>query len=200
MGGSRVRIETTPGLWLFLAALILMLPLPWLFAFLAGSLVHELCHLCALELLRVRIWYLDIRAAGVYLKTAPMTPLQTAVSSLSGPIGALALLLFTRWLPRTAICAAVQSLYHLLPLYPLDGGRALQAIVELLPIRRKASLCKLLEWAAASFVMLFGIYCCIELHLGILPFAVSAGIIFRWLREKFLAKRAGTGYNRFDYQ
>ena len=46
------------------------------------------------------------------------------ICALAGPAGGLILLIFARWIPRIAICAAVQALYNLLPVYPLDGGRA----------------------------------------------------------------------------
>ena len=49
---------------------------------------------------------------------------------LAGPAGSLLLLSLYRVLPRVAVCAAVQGFYNLLPIEPLDGGRALRLCLE----------------------------------------------------------------------
>ena len=49
---------------------------------------------------------------------------------LAGPVGSLLLLGVHRWFPRLALCGLVQGLFNLLPVRPLDGGRALYLAVS----------------------------------------------------------------------
>ena len=191
--GDKVVVRTAPGLWLGLAVAVLMLPLPWLGAFLLSSLIHELCHLAATKLSGVMLHELRLGADGAYLETTVMTPFQGVVCSLAGPMGGLLLLLFARWMPRTAICALIQSFYHLLPLYPLDGGRALRSLSDY--FGWDDGIIKFTEGTVLLLLALGGIYLT-AMELGSLPLIVTGAIIFRVCREKYLANRAGTGYNR----
>jgi Zn-dependent protease len=52
------------------------------------------------------------------------------ISILAGPAGSLLLLFLYNILPELSVCAAVQGLYNLLPIYPLDGGRIRKLLVH----------------------------------------------------------------------
>lgn len=196
--GHEYRVRTTAGAWLFLALLVLLLPLPWLLAVCISSIFHELCHLAAVKLTGGSVTGLSLRADGAHLETLPMPPLKSAVCSLAGPLGALLLLIPARWMPRTALCAAVQSAYHLLPLFPLDGGRAMRSLGEHFGWNRHAL--STVEFAFLGILTFAGLYLTVAAGLGLIPICLSAAMIFRACREKFLANRAGTEYNRFDYR
>lgn len=192
--GHECRIRTTAGVWLLLALLVMLLPLPWLLAVCISSIFHELCHLAAVKLTGGSVTGLFFRADGAHLETLPMPPLKSAVCSLAGPMGSLLLLFSARWMPRTALCAAVQSAYHLLPLYPLDGGRALRSLGEF--FGWNSYVLSAVECSVMAMLALAGIYLAVTAKLGLVPVCLSAAMIFRVCREKFLANSAGTGYNR----
>lgn len=63
------------------------------------------------------------------MHTGPMRYWEESVCAISGPLGSLLILLFARQLPLVAVCVVIQSLYNLLPIYPLDGGRALKCLL-----------------------------------------------------------------------
>lgn len=63
------------------------------------------------------------------IHTGDMSPAEAVICALSGPLGGLLLTLTIGYLPRLALCALVQSIFNLLPFYPLDGGRALRAML-----------------------------------------------------------------------
>lgn len=196
MDSRDLKIRTAPGFWIALALMVLILPLPWVCAVVISSLFHELCHLAAAKLSGARVWELRLGAGGAYLHTAPLSAGQSLVCALAGPVGALVLLLFARWMPRTALCALVQSCYHLLPLHPLDGGRALAGLAALLHIPGGETVCRAVEATVLILLGLWGLYLTFAVKVGLLPLLVAFGMIFRVRREKFLANRAVTGYNR----
>lgn len=194
MGECKIHVRTTSGFWCMLALMILLLPVQWLAAILLSSIFHELCHLAAVKFTGVSVCKLRLGADGAYLETEAMTPFQGVVCALAGPLGALLLLLFARWMPRTALCAAIQSCYHLLPIHPLDGGRALQSLTAYFGWNR--TVYSVIEAAVLGMLALLGAYLTITASLGLLPAVLAFTIIFRTCREKYLANSVQTGYNR----
>ena len=116
--------------FLLLALLLLTAPLPWVGAALAAAAFHEACHWAALRLTGGRLRGMTVSAAGAVLKTGPMEPRQELWSALAGPAGSLLLLTLLRRFPRIALCGGIQGLFNLLPVYPLDGGRALRCLLN----------------------------------------------------------------------
>ena len=116
--------------FLLLALLLLTAPLPWVGAAILAAGFHELCHWMALCLTGVPVRSLRIRAGGAVLETGPMEPRQELWSALAGPAGSLLLLTLVRRFPRIASCGGIQGLFNLLPVYPLDGGRALRCLLK----------------------------------------------------------------------
>ena len=108
------------------AFLLLTLPLNWLLSALAVAAFHELCHGAAILLLGGRIWGVRISAGGAVMETEPLSSGKELVCALAGPAGSLLLVLTFRIFPRVAVCALVQGAFNLLPVFPLDGGRALR--------------------------------------------------------------------------
>lgn len=188
-----VKIRIQPGFWLTLSLVILILPLPWVCALAISCTVHELSHLVALRLSGVRVRGMVLRAGGAVLETVEMTPIQEMLSAVAGPFGPLLLLCFIRWMPRTALCALVQGVYHLLPVRPLDGGRALESLTAYMGWDSK--LCAAAEWLTLPAVLYFGISLSL-LGLGLLPLILCVTVILRVFHEKYLANRSGSEYNR----
>lgn len=152
---------SAPGC-IMLAAGLLLVPLRWFLAALLAAAIHECCHILAISLCGGRIFHLQIGATGITLLTERFTGWRGAVCAMSGPAGALLLLPLYRWCPRLVFCGMAQSLWNLLPVYPLDGGRALRCILEsVLPERVR----NWVEWAVA--VPLLTIFLCLtwKLHL-----------------------------------
>lgn len=166
--GSRINIQLSPAACIFLALSILVLPLKWLLAAIIAAAFHELCHAFAVYLCCGQIYSIDLRANGAKITASPLSSAQNLFCVLAGPVGGLLLLPFARWIPRIAICAAFQSLFNLLPIYPLDGGRALQCAVGiLLPEQLTNQVCGILEKICLAAIILLALYGAVILNLGI---------------------------------
>ncbi len=177
-------------IWIILALAILLLPLHWIMAAMLAATVHELGHYASLRLCGVPVHELRIGVGGASMRVGQMDRLQTVICALAGPASGLFLLLFARWLPRTAVCACIQSAYNLLPVYPLDGGRVMRGAG--IPPK----VCRWVEGVCLGLIAFAGIYGCLRLHLGILPLFISVLTLRRALAGKGLEMRRGFRYNR----
>lgn len=171
---GNIRIRITADSLVFAALLLLVLPIQWVLAAVAAAGFHELCHGCAVILCGGEVKSFTFSGRGASMEVEPMSRGKELICALAGPIGGLVLLLFSRWIPRVAVCAGVQSLYNLLPIYPLDGGRALRCTAALLLPRWADQLCTFLERICLVGVFAIAIYGCFWLKLGILPVIFAA--------------------------
>ena len=172
--------RNSPWLLFALALGLLVLPIWWVFAAVLAAIWHEACHYFALRLCGGRAFGLHTGLTGAVMEARFTGPGQELFCALAGPIGSLFLLLFARWLPRTALCAGFQGIYNLLPIYPLDGGRAVRCLSDLiLPPEMGQTLCDWLEKLCLFGLVLLAAYGCLGLHLGLAPLLVGAGIIWR---------------------
>lgn len=118
------------GMYFFLAMILLTLPLPWILSALLAAVVHELFHVAAVWLLRGRIRRVSVGIGGARMETELEGAFARILAALAGPLGSFLLLLLCRYMPKVAVCGCVQGLFNLLPIWPLDGGRAWRIFLE----------------------------------------------------------------------
>ena len=123
--------EASFGFCIFLALLLLTVPLPWVGSALAAAGFHELCHILALRAMHVPIRRFTLEGRGARLHLPDLTGVQELFGALAGPAGSFLLAAGFRWFPRIAFCGLVQGLFNLLPIYPMDGGRILFCLLTL---------------------------------------------------------------------
>ena len=189
-----LQIEYTPGICLFLALLCLTVPIRWTGAFLLAAAVHECAHILAVCLQGGRIHSVTIGASGAVIDTSVMTPAQELISLLAGPAGSLALVCLCRYFPRTAVCGLVHGIFNLLPVYPLDGGRALVCVIDMF-FGRETGKTVCVGISRAVWVTAAGAagFCCFYLKWGILPVAAAAVILIKCFRGKLSCKDRDMG-------
>lgn len=185
--GERVRMN--PVLWIIFALMVLILPLRWIFAVFFAAAFHELCHGIMIYLCGSRILSAEVGDSGIILETEPMRPAAELLCALAGPVGGLLLLPLVRWFPRIAICAAIQSLYNLLPVYPLDGGRALRCVLGF--FFPPATVCRLCLWAERicfAGILCLGLYGTLVLKLGGMPLIYGCLVLYQLSKRKIPCK------------
>lgn len=182
-----IRIESSACL--LGAAAVLLIPLRWLVAAVAAALVHECGHLLMLWLLDVPVTGVCVAFGGASIETAPMSNREELLSAMAGPAAGLLLLPLARWIPCTAICAAVQSLYNLLPMGQRDGGRVLRCILQRLT-PRASGICIGVEFTLRGLTLVAAAAAMVYLRLGILPLVIVLYVCAKSVLRKFPCKSA----------
>ena len=178
----RDLVSISADFYIAMAAGLLLLPLPWISAWLFSALFHELCHYIALRICGYTVSGIRISLKGVFMETEALSAANEAICAYAGPIGALVLLLLARRFPRVAVCTIVQSLYNLLPIFPLDGGRGLGCFLRKLLGDARGKQAFMIVERVVLFVLLFlALFAYVKLGLGLLP---ALAVIFIIVKNK----------------
>lgn len=165
------------GLWLLWAAMLLALPLRWLAPAAVSIGVHELCHYGAIRLCGGRVSGIRLSLRGITMDCGCLTPWQELFCALAGPAGGIALMAISREMPRLCLCAFFHSACNLLPLYPLDGGRAVGSLMELLFPRRGPWLFWKFQQALRLFLLAVCLWAALFQGLGLIPLGLAAFLL-----------------------
>ena len=178
--------------WLYLdpktyvlgAFLLLSVPLDWLMGGMVAAVVHELIHLAAIWLLGGQVYGVRIGLGGATIDFEISGRGKEAFSAAAGPAGSLMLIFLCHQFPRIAICGAAQGLFNLLPVYPLDGGRILDCVLEMLLPRYRN---RILRWTERCLILFLILAAMVGSHcwaLGDVPFLVAVILIIKVILRK----------------
>lgn len=186
-----LQFNISPVACIWFAFLLLLLPMQWLFAAFAAAVVHELGHYAAISLLGGSVTDVCLGQRGTTMNMTFISSRKEAVCALAGPVGGCLLLLTARYFPRAAICALVQTAYNLLPIYPLDGGRALRAICSIFLTESRAErFCSVVAKVCITAVCILCGYAAFVLRLGVAAFIPWIMIILKSKKVKMPCKQA----------
>lgn len=179
MKRRRFSLEVRPGAVVLLAGLYFLLPLRWCARLALTVMVHELGHVAALILCSAQVCGLRMEGCGLVLRCTPSEgALRTVTAALAGPAAGAGLFCILRGLGYIA-CAELSLLFscvNLLPVLPLDGGRALYAALAALAGERAAErTLDVLGLVLPVMLMVLG------LALFARGFGLAPGVFGAWL-------------------
>lgn len=148
--------------------MIFFLPLRWLFAAFVAASIHELGHCFTVLILGGSIHGLKIGQYGTIIEAADLTKRKEVICLLAGPLAGLLPILTLHTFPALAICSIVQTMYNLLPIYPLDGGKILRHIV--IAFRGSDHLFHIIEHIAMFLIFLLCVYIQIRFRISLFVF------------------------------
>ena len=157
--GRRIDLpycRVQPQFFVTLAVAFLLIPLPWMIAWMIACIIHESGHYIAIRIAGKRIYSLTITGRGILMDTEPLGNLEW-FCALAGPVAGLGFLAFYRRLPRIAICCLTQSAFNFLPLCALDGEHVLAGLLQLVFTNKTVQIC--MRVVSAVFGMLLICLC-----------------------------------------
>lgn len=177
---AKTRIHFKLQFLIVTAFMLLTLPLGWVAGWFIAATVHELFHYFAVLLCGGRVDTVCISVGGAVMEGSLLTNPQKALCSLAGPLGGLLLCLLSRHFPYLSICAFFQSLYNLLPVYPLDGGQTLNAVLHhMLPVDVADTVEKYIRNTVLFLLVVVGITSLFLWKLGPIPLLAAAFVVCR---------------------
>lgn len=192
---KRIELRISAGAFLWPAVLLMFLPIQWVVAMLLAGIIHELCHIVTIFILKGKIFRICVGMRGAVIEVASLPPWKELLCALAGPIGSACLLLTARMFPRLAICGVVHCLYNLLPLFPFDGGRILSSLLRLILSHEKAALvCSGTQKLLRIVLALVSVF--LALKCGWLFLLLGIALLRGTREEKLLANRPFWRYNR----
>lgn len=115
---------------IILAVSLLIIPVKWILAWHISVIIHEMGHFLAIKILGGQVISFRICGHSCQMESTAVSDIKALLCQLAGPIAGLIPLLFARYIPRIAVCGLFHSLYNLLPIYPLDGGKVLRIVIN----------------------------------------------------------------------
>lgn len=191
---TKTRITIKTEYYILLALALLIIPFWWIIAWIIASAFHELCHFTALRLSGYSIFRINIGPNGTVMDTDLCGNNREILCALAGPVGGLLLILIGKWFPRVAICGLFQSAYNLIPIYPLDGGRAVRGVLNKLFSESLAvQIEKWLENGILILFVLLGLYAVFCMKLGLIPLLFAIILAIKNKRGKYTCKECSLG-------
>ncbi len=149
--------------------------------FLLSVLVHEVGHMIMIKVLKQSIYGIRLQAAGALICCDCTNYRAEWICALSGPVASFLLGLLTFWwCAELAVISICLGLGNLLPIYPLDGGRALRAC--LLLRLQPASVERILQavtFAVCILLMMGASWVTIALQCGLWPIFCALLVLWR---------------------
>lgn len=179
------KLRFCPEVYWLLCVCLLILPWNLVFTWILSVTVHEFCHYLALKMLRCEISGIKVGITGIKMSTEQLSPIKELICAAAGPMGGLLLFSGVRYYPILAIVALLHSMFNLIPLFPLDGGRIVHSLVCIF-FNRSYLVNKVLDGVVILVLLGCAIYLTIKLSWGVVPLVALSLPVIRNSKKIFL--------------
>jgi len=149
--------------------------------FLLCILAHEAGHFVALKLCRIQVKGICFGFCGAVMEVGCMDYRQELLCAAAGPMTSVLLgLSILSFAPRPGLLSLCLAAVNLLPMYPMDGGRMLHAILMQRLSEKRAE--RILHIATVTVCLLLMVAACwgtICLQAGIWPIFAALALLWR---------------------
>lgn len=167
---ERVWLAVNTECFIVISLSLLLIPWRWIMAWVIAVAVHEFFHYIAIRICKCTVWKINVGLSGVSMKTQFDRPWTELVCTAAGPLGSISLVFLSSIAPRIAVCAYIQFLFNLLPIYPNDGGRVLKVLFQRwMPSSMIVKALSLLNSCICGLILIGSIYMSIRYRLGLIP-------------------------------
>lgn len=181
-------IHLQPSAYLMAAVLVLLFPADWLLAVVLASVIHELGHLLVIYATGGHADSITIGAFGAKIYTRFPQRWKEFLCAAAGPAASILLVSLCHTFPKLAFCAAIQGMFNLIPVYPMDGGRMLHCLLQWLCPRKSERVFRIAERTILCGLFVLALALMFRLKNGLLPVLVCAIVLSRLLLTKIPCK------------
>ena len=180
------RLDLAPGFAAALCLLRLLAEPRVFYAFLAAAAAHEAGHVMAIYLVGGKVTKLRLGMCDAKIETRGLGYRQEIFCALAGPGMSVLVCLALR--KAYATCAAISlilGLFNAMPVYPLDGGRALRCALTRFCPKWANRIAVWAEWGTIGILGALALTFTFYWKLGMLPLtAVTLLAIKAFLRKR----------------
>ena len=186
-----IHFEITPYFVLFLCGLLYLDKWGLFPMFLLAAFCHELGHAIACTIAGAPITHVRLGMTGAIIKLPPMSYSAECLCALAGPLTNLILCLaLLRFFPIFSLLNLFLAFYNLLPIPPLDGGRALRCLLLMaLPPDETACMMRLIQLLLWISLAAVAWYLSVQCRLGAWAAILFGLLALRSESELLVAKR-----------
>lgn len=168
------KLDLRPGAVFFFCLLYYICPNRLFWAIFALSLLHELGHIFMMTVFRIPILHIRIGAFGTVIETPQMVWVQELLCAIAGPsVNLIVFFVLRSYCLYAAVISLMLCLYNMLPIFPLDGGRALRALCAgLLPFQAAIWTEAIVSALTLGLIALLCVV--LRFELGFLPLCLFA--------------------------
>lgn len=181
MGQNRTSFFSALA-YLYFACLILILPFRWILGWMLAIVIHELGHYVAVLICGGRIISLSLAQGGLDMDVTPLPNLRKFFCFIAGPVFGLLPVFWCCWFPELAVFSFILTVYNMIPVRPLDGGRLLELLLGGYGV---------IYCVIERMILILTVVICfvVSIHhsLGMLPIAVAVQLIVK--NRKITCKR-----------
>ena len=188
-----MKFQVSFGFFIFFAFLVVLIPIKWVLCWLFAQLIHEVSHIIALKCFKYNVTTVRFGCNGMEINGDFDERIPMIFCALAGPCAGIILFFVLGNRSALGLCGFCQSVFNLLPVFPLDGGRALMILCIRLvgPQFGLKFFCVselvFLAVGATAFIYLFA-------FVSRMYFLFLSVCVY-FLLKKLLAKRDGRLYN-----